>query len=148
MNQQIQNLWNLIKTHPLYAALAVAVIVIVLFLFSNSIGAGIEHWRANRFDAKQAVYEKQVADLKTEREALIKRANDAEAKATLKEAEAKELKDLIAAKGGSIAASEKELEQRLEDAKKDAGNCQSLPDAAAQLDCLCKKLRSNGFECP
>lgn len=144
MNQQIQNLWNLIKTHPLYAALAVAVIVIVLFLFSNSIGAGIEHWRANRFDAKQAAYEKQVADLKTERDALIKRANDAEAKAMLKEAEAKELHDLIDAKGGQIEKAANDLEKKLEDAKRDTGNCAAAPD---QRECLCAKLKALGFEC-
>jgi uncharacterized coiled-coil DUF342 family protein len=147
MKQQLSSLWNLIKVHPLYAVLAVGVTIAVLFVFSNAIGSRIEHWRASRFDAKQAVYEKQITDLKTEREALIKQANDAEAKAVLKEAEAKELRDLIQAKGGQIEVAAKELEKKLEQAKQDAGDCQALPDVDARTKCLCDKLKRAGFEC-
>lgn len=144
MNHFINSVINWVKAHPLYAVGAVIAVVLLLFAFSNALGGALEHWRASRFDAKQAAYEKQVADLKTERDALIKRANDAEAKAMLKEAEAKELHDLIDAKGGQIEKAANDLEKKLEDAKRDTGNCANAPD---QRECLCAKLKALGFEC-
>ncbi len=144
MKQQLQSLWNLIKLHPLYALLVPVVVIAALVIFSNAIGNGIEHWKQSRFDARQQAYEKQIGDLKAEREQLIRRADEAEAKATLKEAEAKELHDLIDAKGGQIEKAADDLEKQLEEAKRNAGNCANAPD---QRGCLCAKLRALGFEC-
>lgn len=137
----MKNLIDLIKAHPLYAILIAAALVFLLFAAFNGIGKGIEAYRANRFDKAQAEHEKEVAGLKAEREAAIKRADTAEAQALLREKESKELKELIDAKGGQIAKSAKELEQAMEEARRDAGTCNG--DAA----CLCAKLRAVGIAC-
>ena len=135
---------NWIKSHPLYAFIGAVILAFLILGAINGFGNTVERIRGKFFDNKQAAYEKQIADLKVEREAAIKRANDAEAKALLKEAESKELRDLIAAKGGQIEAHAKELEEKIEEAKKGSGNCAASPDPHG---CLCAKLKALGFEC-
>ena len=140
----MKNLITLIKAHPLYAIWLAALLVVLFFSLTGGIGRALDSWRANRFDAKQVAYEKQIGDLKTEREALIKRADDAESKALLKEAEAKELKDLIDQKGGAIEKAANDMEKQIEDAKRNAGGCAGDPDPRG---CTCAKLRAAGFSC-
>ena len=141
---KINTVIDFIKVHPLYAILGAGALVLLLFAAANGIGKTIETIRANRFDAKQQAYERQVSDLKTEREVLIKKANDAEAKALLKETEAKELKDLIDQKGGAIEVAANKLQKDIENAKANAGNC---VDAVDPRGCTCQKLRAAGFAC-
>ena len=139
--------WNWIKTHPFFAFLGVVILVLLFLWATVGIGSTIESIRGRIFDNKQAAHEKEIAGLKAERDAAIKRGDEAETKALLKESEAKELRDLIAAKGGQIEAAAKEMERKLDEAKKGAGDCQALADDAARTVCLCKKLREMGFEC-
>jgi flagellar biosynthesis/type III secretory pathway protein FliH len=135
---------ELIKAHPLYALVIAGAIVLFLFVAANGIGKTIEVYRANKFDRAQAAKEQEIAGLKADREAAIKRGDEAETKALLKEAENKELKDLIAAKGGQIETAAKELEAKIEEAKHGAGACAGSADPNS---CLCAKLKALGFEC-
>lgn len=138
---------NWIKAHPIYAAVGAVIIALLVLAAINGFGNTVESIRGRLFDNKQAAYEKQIADLKVEREKLIKQANDAEAKALLKEAETKELRDLIAQRGGQIEQAAKDLEKKIEEAWKGAGNCQTIADPNARTRCLCDKLIRAGFEC-
>lgn len=127
--------------HKLYVVIGVVALLVILYFASGSIGGLLDRWHASRFDKKQQAYEKQIVDLKAERDALEKKANDAEAKALLKEKEASDLHEMIDAKGGQIAKSADALEKQIEEAKRDAGTCNG--DAV----CLCDKLRAIGISC-
>jgi flagellar biosynthesis/type III secretory pathway protein FliH len=144
MNQYISTPLNWIKAHPFYAALGLVALLLLYFSISGGIGSRIENFRQTRFDKKIAAQDKEISDLKIMYDAEVKRGDEAEAKAVLKAAEAKELQDLIAAKGGQIEKAANELEQRIEEAKRDAGTCVGSID---QRVCVCAKLAALGFEC-
>lgn len=136
-----EKVWDWVKAHPLYAALIVAAVVFLVFAAVNGIGKSIEIYRQNKFDKQQAVNEQAVKDAKVERDAAIKRADIAEAMALLKAKEAADLKQMIDAKGGTIAKSAAELEKAMAEARRDAGSCNG------DADCLCSKLRAVGIAC-
>lgn len=140
----MKKLWELFKLHPGYALITAGVLALVLVIGGDWISHTVETYRNNKFDAAMKAKEKEVSALTLERDAAVKRADDAESKALLKEAEATELKELIAAKGGQIAVAQKDLERKLEDAKKDAGTCSQSSDP---VQCVCFKLRTAGFNC-
>lgn len=144
MNRIINNTVNWIKTHPLYAMLVAIAVVLILFWATAGIGNTIESIKGRIFDRNQAAHEQEVAGLKAQRDAAVQRANEAEAKALLKETEAKELKDLIDQKGGTIEKAADKLQKDIENAKANAGSCVDSPDPRG---CTCEKLRSAGFDC-
>lgn len=144
MDRRITTVGNWVKGHPLYALLSLVVVVVLVFAITGGVSGAISNWKSSRADARQAAHEKEVAGLKSERDAAIKKADIAEAKALLKEAEASELHDLINAKGGQIEKAANDLERKIEDAKRNAGNCADDPDP---YGCTCRKLQSAGFAC-
>lgn len=144
---RVNTVLDWVKAHPLYAGLGAAALILLLFASLNGFSGAIETYRANRFDKQQQAHEKEVTDLKAQREAAIKRGDDAEAQALLVKAENDKLKDLINQKGGQIEKAANELEQKLNEAKKGAGDCQALTDPVARTACVCNKLKSAGFEC-
>lgn len=133
-----------ILSHKLYVVIGVAVLILIFYFASGSIGGVLDRWHASRFDKKQQAYEKQITDLQAKYDAAVKRGDEFERQAILKDAEGKKLKELIDAKGGQIEKAADELEKKIEDAKRDAGSCAVVVDQRA---CVCAKLAALGYQC-
>lgn len=120
--------------------LAVAALILLALIFG-----GYSSCRSRLYDRSDARHEAEKARLRQERDAAVERANAAEAKALLLEAKDAKTDELIRAKGGEIQKAEAQLEKRIEEAKRGAGDCSALPDSSARLDCTRAKLRALGL---
>ncbi len=138
MNRYISHPIYFFMMRPLVLVLAVVVIVAL------AVG-GYSSCRSAMYDRSDAKHEEEKSQLRQERDAAIRRANEAEAKATLLEAQNAKTDELIDAKGGQIEKAKETLDAKIEEAKRGAGDCARLSDPAAARDCTLNKLKALGL---
>jgi DNA repair exonuclease SbcCD ATPase subunit len=127
--------------------IAIGLVVVLLFIGANGIGKTVESIRASRFDQKQQQHEKDVAALNEKIQALIRRAEIAEAKAQLAEQKAETLEVLNKQQGARVNAAAEKVEAAFNAFENDNSvTGADVPDDVRRAR-ICAKRKELGFPC-
>lgn len=127
--------------------IAAGLFVLLLALASNGIGKTIETIRANRFDAKQAQHEKEVAGLNTQIQTHIRRAEIAEAQAQVAQQKAETLEALNKQHGARASAAAQKVEEAFDAFKNDSSVTGADVSDDVRRTRICQKRKELGFPC-
>lgn len=130
---------------PYQAALVVAIVFVVLAAAGGA-SVAVSHWKDRRFDAGEAARAEERATWAAERTSMIDRAEAAEAKASVLEAQNEAQKQLLAGAGKAIVAKDAAVQEVVNEYTREidsvSGSGQSPAERAADVR---RRLRELGY---
>lgn len=123
-----------------------AALLIAIALAASGAGVAVSHWKDRRFDAAEARRAEERAAWEDERDEHLRRAEAAEAKASVLEAQLSAQKQLLAGAGKAIAAKDKAVQEVVSEYNREvdsvSGSGQSPAERAADVR---RRLRELGY---